>query len=286
MAQTFFSRVCTLLTVCLIPLAVYAENYDTWSDSTYDFSSVHTLYIDTLDTSSLQTDTPLKVYRLKKDFQKKAAALKGAAVVTPALEPPAPAAVRQEAAKKETAKKEKPISQSVEIKHAVTSDPAADMPSENTAAVSAETAEAALPEKSTATVSPTPSPAPVVIPQAAIDAKADAYVTAQLLTYHVGTGLIPAHTEWNSYSVRDVYYDRDGHPHWFYHDVSYPVYVPDAYVPMATVRVRFAVYDVKTGKLVSYSEDMRTRGSSDDLRGVYQRILDRFFKNLKKTLNG
>lgn len=279
MAQTFFSRVCTLLTVCLIPLAAYAENYDTWSDSTYDFSSVHTLYIDTLDTSSLQTDTPLKVYRLKKDFQKKAAALKGAAVVMPALEPPAPAAVHQEAVKKET-----PIPQSVEIKHAVTSDPAADMPSETTAAVPAETAEAALPEKSTATAATTPSPAPAVIPQAAIDAKADAYVTAQLLTYHVGTGLIPAHTEWNSYSVRDVYYDRDGHPHWFYHDVSYPVYVPDAYVPMATVRVRFAVYDVKTGKLVSCSEDMRTRGSSDDLRGVYQRILDRFFKNLKKTV--
>ena len=41
MAQTFFSRVCTLLAICLIPLAVYAENYDTWSDSTYDFSSVH-----------------------------------------------------------------------------------------------------------------------------------------------------------------------------------------------------------------------------------------------------
>lgn len=279
MAQTFFSRVCTLLTVCLIPLAVYAENYDTWSDSTYDFSSVHTLYIDTLDTSSLQTDTPLKVYRLKKDFQKKAAALKGAAVVMPALEPPAPAAVCQEAVKKE-----KPISQSVEIKHAVTSDPAAD--------ISSDTAPSTKPSVSVATTTTTAvsltqlqPPAPIIIPQEAIDARADAYVTAQLLAYQVSTGLIPAHTEWDSYSVRDVYYDRDGHPHWFYHDVSYPVYVPDAYIPMATVQVRFAVYDVKTGKLISYSEDARTRGSSDDLRGVYQRIIDRFFKNLKKEIH-
>lgn len=283
MAQTFFSRVCILLTICLIPLAVYAENYDTWSDSAYDFSSVHTIYVDTLDTSSLQTDTPLKVYRLKKDFQKKAAAVKGVAVVMPALEPPAPSALRQESSKKEAAKKEAPVPQSVEIKHATTSDPAANMPSENISAESANTAAAALPKKSAAAISMS-SPMPVVIPQAAVNANADAYVTAQLLTYHVGTGLIPAHTEWNSYSVRDVYYDRNGHPHWFYHDVSYPVYVPDAYVPMATVRVRFAVYDIKTGKLVFCSEDMRTRGSSDDLRGVYQRIIDRFFKNLKKEL--
>ncbi len=282
MIQSFFPRVCAMLAICLIPLAVDAENYDAWSDSAYDFSSVHTVYVDTLDTSSLQTDTPLKVYRLKKDFQKKAAAVKGITVVMPALEPPAPSAVRQEAAKKDTVKKEKPISQSVEIKHATTSDPAADMPSDNPPAESAKPAAAVSPEKAAAV--PFPSSAPVVIPQAAVDAKADAYITAQLLTYHVGTGLIPAHTEWDSYSVRDVYYDRDGHPHWFYHDVSYPVYVPDTYVPMATVRVRFSVYDVKTGKLVSCSEDLRTRGSSDDLRGVYQRIIDRFFKNLKKEL--
>ena len=63
------------------------------------------------------------------------------------------------------------------------------------------------------------------------------------------------------------------------------MYVPDAYIPMATVQVRFAVYDVKTGKLISYSEDARTRGSSDDLRGVYQRIINRFFKNLKKEIH-
>ncbi len=286
MTQPFFSRICMLLTLCMIPLAAYAENYDTWNDSTYAFSSVHKLYVDTIDTSQIQTDTPMKAYRLKEDFQKKAAAVKGISVVMPALEPPAPPALRQETAKKETAKKVKPISQSVEIKHASASDPAADLPSNNTTAP-AETAESDTAAVKPAAASvPLPSSTPVVIPQAAIDAKADAYVTAQLLAYQVGTGLIPAHTEWNSYSVRDVYYDSDGHPHWFYHDVSYPVYVPDAYVPMATVRVRFAVYDVKTGKLVFCSEDMRTRGSSDDLRGVYNRIIDRFFKNLKKEIKG
>ena len=71
MIQSFFPRVCAMLAICLIPLAVDAENYDAWSDSAYDFSSVHTVYVDTLDTSSLQTDTPLKVYRLKKRLSKK-----------------------------------------------------------------------------------------------------------------------------------------------------------------------------------------------------------------------
>lgn len=283
MTQPFFSRICTLLAVCMIPLAASAENYDTWKDSTYAFSSVHKLYVDTLDTSQIQADTPMKFYRLKEDFQKKAGAVKGISVVMPALEAPAPPALRQKAAKKETTKKVTPVPQSVEIKHAAASDPAAGLPPDTT--TPAETAKSDT-TAATAVSEPLPSPAPVVIPQAVIDANADAYVTAQLLTYHVGTGLIPAHTEWNSYSVRDVYYDSDGHPHWFYHDVSYPVYVPDAYVPMATVRVRFAVYDVKTGKLVFCSEDMRTRGSSDDLRGVYNRIIDRFFKNLKKEIKG
>ena len=32
------------------------------------------------------------------------------------------------------------------------------------------------------------------------------------------------------------------------------------------------------------SEDNRTRGSSQDLYGVYKRIVDRFYKNLKKDL--
>ena len=118
MTQPFFSRICTLLAVCMIPLAASAENYDTWKDSTYAFSSVHKLYVDTLDTSQIQADTPMKVYRLKEDFQKKAGAIKGISVVMPALEAPAPPALRQKAAKKETTKKAMPIPQSVEIKHA------------------------------------------------------------------------------------------------------------------------------------------------------------------------
>lgn len=273
MTQSVVSRICTLVAACIITLTVYAEQYESWNDSTYDFSRIHTLYIDTLDTSSIHTDKTMKTYRLKEDWQKKAVAMKSISVVMPALEPPVPSAQTIPASP-----------QSVEIKHATTSDPAAD--------ISSDTAPSTKPSVSVATTATAAvsltqlqPPAPIIIPQEAIDARADAYVTAQLLAYQVGTGLIPAHTEWDSYSVRDVYYDRDGHPHWFYHDVSYPVYVPDAYIPMATVQVRFAVYDVKTGKLISYSEDARTRGSSDDLRGVYQRIIDRFFKNLKKEIH-
>lgn len=283
MTQSMIYRICTLVVACMISLTAYAEQYETWHDSTYDFSHIHTLYMDNLDTSSVQTDSPMQTYRLKEAFQKKAAAMKGISIVMPVLESPVPSAVRYTDTKTKSAQPIPASPQSVEIKHATASDPAANIPSDATSfgkPAKSVTTTAKVVSSST----PLQTPAPVIIPQEAMDAKADAYVTAQLLAYQVGTGLIPAHTEWNSYSVRDVYYDRDGHPHWFYHDVSYPVYVPDAYVPIATVRVRFAVYDVKTGKLISYSEDARTRGSSDDLRGVYQRILDRFFKNLKKEI--
>lgn len=71
--------------------------------------------------------------------------------------------------------------------------------------------------------------------------------------------MIPAHMEWESYMIRDVAYDRRGRPHWFSRRISYPVYVPNTYVPLATVSVQFIVYDVKTGKAVSMSEDNRTR---------------------------
>lgn len=128
--------------------------------------------------------------------------------------------------------------------------------------------------------------ADVSIPQEAVDAGADLYIRPTLTTYHVDSYLEPAHTEWHSREVKEAWKDKDGNWHEFYRTVNYPVFIPDTYVPYADVTVTFEWYDTKTGALVASSEDERTRNAEDNPQGVYQRIIDRFLKNMKKEISG
>lgn len=289
MQSSLFSRIAVITGICLMPFAAYAGNYTIWNSADYDFTAVKSIYVDTLDTSALSIDGTIKAYQLKERFKKKAAAIKELAVTSPSLPAPAIPAVPVESVEAEktadpSQKDEKSAPQTVEMKHVVTSDPGAAVVVDETDEDSEEIIESTPAKEETPPLpGPTMSvqtPEAVTIPAEA--ANADLYVTARVLAYTVGTGLIPAHTEWNWYTIRDVFYDHRGRPHWYYRDISYPVYVPDTYVPMATVGIRFTVYDVKTGQPVSCSEDIRTRGSSSDVKGVSNRIMDRFFKNLKK----
>lgn len=256
------------LALCLLlPWGQSQADYDIWNDDTYNFRGVSRIYAEELDTAPAQIESAMEAYRLKEDFVNKATAVKDLTIITKALPPPVQKAVLPET----------PSVSSAERHNIQSSNPAEGM----------EKTEVALQPDSPTVSEPseiTAKQLPVVIPQAARENKANLYVTAQVTAYHVGSGLIPAHTEWNYYTVQDVFYDRNGDPHWFSRRVGYPVYVPDTYVPMATVCVQFRVYDTETGKIVSVSEDRRTRGSSDDLRSVYNRIIDRFFKNLKKEI--
>lgn len=260
---------------CCLPLLVHGEDYALWNDQAYDFTKVRTIYVDTMDTSMSGLHSPAREQIIKNDFAQKASDLKWKTtkfVVAAPVVPTVPTETASEAAIPE------PTSTSVERTHITTADPGADA----TSAEPLSTTPTAPPAPSTPVGKPKPTA--VAVPQAAKDAQADIYVSAQILSYGIGTGLIPAHTEWNSYPVHDVYYDRDGRAHWFTRYITYPVYIPDRYVPIASVGVRFTVVDVQTGAVVSLSEDTRDRGSSDDTRGVYKRIIDRFFKNLKKEI--
>lgn len=96
--------------------------------------------------------------------------------------------------------------------------------------------------------------------------------------------LVPAHTEWKSRQVEENYVDKDGKLHSFYRTENYPEYVPDHDVPYVTVGVQFQWFDTKTGKLVASSEDVRRRNSESNPSSVYNRIIDRFYKNMKDTL--
>lgn len=282
--KRLLSSLCIPIALALLCVPVQAEDYEHWSDAAYEFHNVRRIYIDELQTPPAAISSTMKARRLKEYFFEQAKELDDWTVVMPTLPPPVPPSPL--AAPPEPAELPKQTeASSAELRHVSSSDPAAGLP---------DVPPAAVPDDE-----PTPSaPAPVAAelakpaepPQSPTDAipleaaDSDLYVKATVTTYYVGTGLIPAHMEWESYMIRDVAYDRRGRPHWFSRRISYPVYVPNTYVPLATVGVQFIVYDVKTGKAVSMSEDNRTRGSSQDLYGVYKRIVDRFYKNLKKDL--
>lgn len=275
--KRLYTLLCTGFLLFGATFSSYGEDYALWNDSSYDFTKVRTIYVDELNTAPAAIHSPAKEQLLKEDFTKKASTEKWKQTkfipATPALP------LSNEKSKPATVTTEAPGQHAtVERKNVTTADPGAGLNSTEPVTPPLPAPEAMEP------VTPSPVDKHITVPSAAKEAEADLYVKGDVLSYGIGTGLIPAHTEWNTYQVSDVYYDRDGHPHWYTRNISYPVYVPDRYVPIASVSVRFTVVDVKTGNVVSVSEDTRDRGSSDDTRGVYNRIIDRFFKNLKKQV--
>lgn len=122
------------------------------------------------------------------------------------------------------------------------------------------------------------------IPQEAIEKGAHIYILPRITTWQTDSYLVPAHTEWRNREIRDAWRDKDGRWHEYYRTITYPEYVPDYWVPYAEVTVTFEWYDTKTGSLIASSEDKRLRGSETHPEDLYGRIVDRFIKNMKKTL--
>ena len=60
--------------------------------------------------------------------------------------------------------------------------------------------------------------------------------------------------------------------------------MPAREVPYAVVTMTFEWYDVQSGALIASSEDDRTRNAENDPKGMYQRIVDRFAKDLKEKV--
>ena len=123
-----------------------------------------------------------------------------------------------------------------------------------------------------------------IVPEEAVSEKADIYILSRLRTWNVDSYLVPGHTEWRDTEVRDAWRDKDGNWHTYYRTVTYPEWIPPHYIPYAEVAVTFEWYDVKTGDLIASSEDERLRSGEDNPMGVYQRIMDRFFKNMKNRM--
>ena len=122
--------------------------------------------------------------------------------------------------------------------------------------------------------------------EAAKAANTQVYILPRLTRWQVKSYIEPAHVEWKSVQVRDSYRDKDGNWHDFYRTETYPDYVPAREIPYAVVTMTFEWYDVESGELIASSEDDRTRNAEDDPKGMYQRIVDRFAKEMKKTVAG
>ena len=240
---------CLALTGAVPALA----DYTSWQDPQYDFSNVKTVYMAQLDMSGYRMQNQAKKQKMVDHFNTRAAKtkLKKAKLVV------------------------EPVNQ-----------PRALLPGEKPADTNAaaKTAQQKALEKQLEP-SKTNDVTQVTIPQAALDAKADVYILPRLDYCAVSSYLVPAHTEWVMDEIPESWRDDRGHWHTYYHEITYPQYYPDYYVPYTSVSLQFQWFDTKTGKLVASSQDARARGSENNPMDIYDRILDRFFKNMKTTLN-
>ena len=240
---------CLALTGAVPALA----DYTSWQDPQYEFSKVRTVYMAQMDMSGYGLQNLAKKQKMVDHFNTRAAKtkLKKAKLVV------------------------EPVSQ-----------PRALLPGEKPAVPEKE-AEPARQQALEKQLEPskTNDATQVTIPQAALDAKADVYILPRMDSCAVSSYLVPAHTEWRTDEIPESWRDDDGHWHTFYRTVTYPEYYPDSYVPYTAVSVQFQWFDTKTGKLVASSQDARARGSENNPMDIYDRILDRFFKNMKTILN-
>lgn len=110
---------------------------------------------------------------------------------------------------------------------------------------------------------------------------ADIYVMAEMLKWHNDSYVVDAYTSWETRtSTRKVKWS-DGTWHEERYNYTVPVYHPARTVPTSTVRVRFDVYDAKTGKKVMSRDELRKRDNSDHgQQGIFGRISKKFFDDL------
>ena len=69
------------------------------------------------------------------------------------------------------------------------------------------------------------------------------------------------------------------------HKIPFPEQIPEKQYVTMYLTVRFDVYSMKTGALVFTSEDARDRLDDSNFNGLFTRIVECFFKNLKSEIN-
>lgn len=124
----------------------------------------------------------------------------------------------------------------------------------------------------------------VRIPQAAVDAKAALYAVPTVTRCEKLVSVVPAHTEWTTKEIHETVRDKNGYKD-VVHKIPFPEQIPEKQYVTMYLTVRFDVYSMKTGALVFTSEDARDRLDDSNFNGLFTRIVERFFKNLKSEIN-
>lgn len=96
--------------------------------------------------------------------------------------------------------------------------------------------------------------------------------------------MVPAHTEWTTKEIHETVRDKNGYKD-VVHKIPFPEQIPEKQYVTMYLTVRFDVYSMKTGALVFTSEDARDRLDDSNFNGLFTRIVERFFKNLKSEIN-
>ena len=116
---------------------------------------------------------------------------------------------------------------------------------------------------------------------------ADVYIKAELLKWHDDSYEKPGYTSWETKQSRRTKKLPNGEKVEETYDITVPVYHPPQTVYTSTVRLRFEVFDSKTGQKVMARDELRLRDSSHHgQKGIFGRICKSFFNDLKKKING
>lgn len=114
---------------------------------------------------------------------------------------------------------------------------------------------------------------------------ADVYVTARLITWESSSYVKQEYTTWESRTSKRKKKHSDGSQTEETYEYTVPVYHPARLAYTSTVRLRFEVFDAKTGERVMARDELRERDNSKDgQQGIFGRISKSFFDDLGKKL--
>ncbi|MBR3458555.1 MAG: hypothetical protein IKH16_10460 [Selenomonadaceae bacterium] len=115
---------------------------------------------------------------------------------------------------------------------------------------------------------------------------ADLYVTAELLKWHDDSYIKPEYTTYEKKEFTRVKKHSDGSKSTEKYYVTVPVVHPPEKIYTSTVRMRFDVYDARTGNRVMARDETRLRDESHHgQRGIFGRISKSFFEDLGKKMH-
>ncbi|MBQ7478845.1 MAG: hypothetical protein IJT01_08085 [Selenomonadaceae bacterium] len=114
---------------------------------------------------------------------------------------------------------------------------------------------------------------------------ADVYITAELVKWHDDSYVKPGYTSYETRTSKRKKHHSDGSTTEETYDITVPVYHSEEIVYTSTVRLRFEVYDSRTGKRVMARDELRERDNSrHGQQGIFGRISKSFFDDLGKKM--